>query len=109
MFCLLLMLFKTGSLLIRQNEKGSVTSEKENLLHLLTILIAIMIYFDIVGFTEMCQHATPLEVVNVLNGVFDGFDQFIARREAYKSKQKILKYNCLSFSNINKLCFAQYL
>ncbi|EYB93242.1 hypothetical protein Y032_0184g971 [Ancylostoma ceylanicum] len=40
--------------------------------------------FDIVGFTEMCQHATPLEVVNVLNGVFDGFDQFIARRDAYK-------------------------
>ncbi|EGT59858.1 hypothetical protein CAEBREN_31720 [Caenorhabditis brenneri] len=39
---------------------------------------------DIVGFTEMCQNATPLEVVSVLNGIFDGFDQFIARKDAYK-------------------------
>ncbi|PIO60068.1 hypothetical protein TELCIR_18442, partial [Teladorsagia circumcincta] len=39
---------------------------------------------DIVGFTELCKTASPLEVVNVLNGVFDGFDQFIARRDAYK-------------------------
>nr|CDJ92456.1 Adenylyl cyclase class-3 4 guanylyl cyclase domain containing protein [Haemonchus contortus] len=39
---------------------------------------------DIVGFADLCKTATPLEVVNVLNGVFDGFDQFIARRDAYK-------------------------
>ncbi|CAL2041129.1 unnamed protein product [Caenorhabditis brenneri] len=43
-----------------------------------------VLFSDIVGFTEMCQNATPLEVVSVLNGIFDGFDQFIARKDAYK-------------------------
>ena len=42
------------------------------------------LFSDIVGFPEMCQHASPLEVVSVLNGIFDGFDQFIARKDAYK-------------------------
>ncbi|WKY04725.1 hypothetical protein Q1695_005606 [Nippostrongylus brasiliensis] len=45
---------------------------------------ATILFSDIVGFADLCQSATPLEVVNVLNGVFDGFDQFIARRDAYK-------------------------
>lgn len=45
---------------------------------------ATILFSDIVGFDELCKSATPLEVVNVLNGVFDGFDQFIARRDAYK-------------------------
>ncbi|CAJ0602166.1 unnamed protein product [Cylicocyclus nassatus] len=45
---------------------------------------ATVLFSDIVEFSDMCKNATPLQVVNVLNGVFDGFDQFIARRDAYK-------------------------
>ncbi|KHJ95853.1 hypothetical protein OESDEN_04194 [Oesophagostomum dentatum] len=45
---------------------------------------ATVLFSDIVGFTELCQNATPVQVVAVLNGVFDGFDQFIGRRDAFK-------------------------
>ncbi|CAJ0929082.1 unnamed protein product, partial [Mesorhabditis belari] len=45
---------------------------------------ATVMFSDIVGFTDMCSNATPLEVVTVLNSVFNGFDEFIARHEAYK-------------------------
>ncbi|CAI4231943.1 unnamed protein product [Auanema sp. JU1783] len=47
---------------------------------------ATILFSDIVGFADLCRDATPMEVVNVLNGVFDGFDQFIARRQAYKAR-----------------------
>ncbi|CAJ0579545.1 unnamed protein product, partial [Mesorhabditis spiculigera] len=43
-----------------------------------------VMFSDIVGFTEMCRNGSPLEVVTVLNSIFSGFDEFIARREAYK-------------------------
>ncbi|CAI2351204.1 unnamed protein product [Caenorhabditis sp. 36 PRJEB53466] len=49
-----------------------------------TFSTSTVLFSDIVGFTEMCQHASPVEVVAVLNGIFDGFDQFIARKDAYK-------------------------
>ncbi|PAV74631.1 hypothetical protein WR25_25635 [Diploscapter pachys] len=49
-----------------------------------TFASATILFSDIVGFTDMCQHATPHEVVTVLNQIFDGFDQFIASKEAYK-------------------------
>ncbi|KHJ81022.1 hypothetical protein OESDEN_19296 [Oesophagostomum dentatum] len=53
---------------------------------------ATVLFSDIVGFTEMCQNATPVQVVAVLNGVFDGFDQFIGRRDAYKVWCRIFEH-----------------
>lgn len=39
---------------------------------------------DIVGFTTLCSSSTPLEVVNLLNLIYTGFDDLINKHEAYK-------------------------
>ncbi|KAF8371116.1 hypothetical protein PRIPAC_77545 [Pristionchus pacificus] len=49
-----------------------------------TFTSATVMFSDIVGFGDMCRDATAAEIVNLLNSVFNGFDEFIARREAYK-------------------------
>ncbi|GMT09323.1 hypothetical protein PFISCL1PPCAC_619, partial [Pristionchus fissidentatus] len=49
-----------------------------------TFSTSTVMFSDIVGFGDMCRDATAAEIVNLLNSVFNGFDEFIARREAYK-------------------------
>ncbi|GMR46766.1 hypothetical protein PMAYCL1PPCAC_16961, partial [Pristionchus mayeri] len=49
-----------------------------------TFSSATVMFSDIVGFGDMCRDATAAEIVNLLNSIFNGFDEFIARREAYK-------------------------
>ncbi|KAF8370540.1 hypothetical protein PRIPAC_76969 [Pristionchus pacificus] len=49
-----------------------------------TFSSATVMFSDIVGFGDMCRDASAAEIVNLLNSVFNGFDEFIARREAYK-------------------------
>ncbi|CAJ0958486.1 unnamed protein product, partial [Mesorhabditis belari] len=45
---------------------------------------ATVLFSDVVGFTKLCSSSTPLEVVNMLNSVYSGFDAVINKHEAYK-------------------------
>ncbi|CAD5229509.1 unnamed protein product [Bursaphelenchus okinawaensis] len=45
---------------------------------------ASVFFSDIVGFTTLCSNSTPLEVVTMLNTVYTGFDDIIAKHKAYK-------------------------
>lgn len=45
---------------------------------------ASVMFTDIVGFTTLCSSSTPLEVVTMLNAVYVGFDEIIAKHGAYK-------------------------
>ncbi|KAL3076301.1 hypothetical protein niasHS_013572 [Heterodera schachtii] len=43
-----------------------------------------IMYSDIVGFTSLCSESQPMEVVELLNGMFRYFDQAISEHKAYK-------------------------
>lgn len=43
-----------------------------------------IMYSDIVGFTLLCSKSKPIEVVNLLNGMFKAFDYIILQHKAYK-------------------------
>ncbi|PIO61730.1 adenylate/guanylate cyclase catalytic domain protein, partial [Teladorsagia circumcincta] len=45
---------------------------------------ATVMFSDIVGFTTICSSSTPLEVVNMLNGIYKKFDDVIAKHHSYK-------------------------
>ncbi|CAK5041187.1 unnamed protein product [Meloidogyne enterolobii] len=43
-----------------------------------------VMYSDIVRFTSLCSESAPMEVVDLLNGMFRAFDEAISRHQAFK-------------------------
>lgn len=45
----------------------------------------VTVYFsDIVGFTTLCQYSSPMEVVDLLNHIYQGFDRIVDLHQVYK-------------------------
>ncbi|GMS88922.1 hypothetical protein PENTCL1PPCAC_11097, partial [Pristionchus entomophagus] len=72
---------------------------------------ATVMFSDIVGFGDMCRDASAAEIVNLLNSVFNVFDEFIVRREAYKVETIGDAYMFVSgvpeengFRHLNSIC-----
>lgn len=43
-----------------------------------------MLFSDIVGFTAICSTATPMMVINMLQNLYERFDQFCGQLDIYK-------------------------
>lgn len=48
-----------------------------------------ILFSDVVGFTSICAHSEPMQIVNMLNRLYSMFDQVVGQNRVYKVRKSV--------------------
>lgn len=59
-----------------------------------------ILFSDIVGFTSICSHSEPMQIVNMLNRLYSMFDQVVGQNQVYKVSQVLFRIPHLLYMEV---------